>query len=200
MKRWMLIALFVCACGSSNNNNNGGSSGPGSITGTVGGQPLNVKDAVYVLENNSVNLVVTDRENTCALLSGTTLPGPTTALFVSVANFVPPNTLSPLVTGDYAFFDLAGPLPTSAGRYWYGGFETLDTSCKPTGTTPATGGTVTVTQTGSVTPTATHFKANLTGLHFGTDTLNGNIEATYCAALLNPVCGAVIAQPPGAVE
>ena len=195
MKRWMVIGLIVCACGSSNN---GGSSGPGSINGTVGGQPLNVKDAVFTLENNGVLVLITDRENTCALLSGTTLPGTTNALFLTMANFVPPATVNPHTTGDYAFFDLSGgTLPPTAGRYWYGGFETVDTSCHIGTSAFATSGTVTVTQTGN---TTTHFKANLTGLHFGTDTLNGNIEATYCAALSTPTCGSLVARPPSPTE
>ena len=196
MKRWMVIGLIVCACGSSNS---GGSSGPGSISGTVGGQPLNVKDAVFNVEsNNVVTVVITDRENICALLGGTTLPGTTTVLLLSLANFVPPATLNPHATGDYAFFDLSGgTLPPSAGRYWYGAFETVDTSCHTTASTFATSGTVTVTQTGN---TTTHFKANVTAVHFGTDTLNGNIEATYCAALTTTSCGSLVARPPSPAE
>src|SRR5678815_118122 len=178
MKRWMVVGLLVCACGS----DNGGGSGPGSITGTVGGQPLNVKDAVFSLENNAVTVLVVDRENICSLLSGTTLPGTTTALFLSMANFVPPGTVNPHVTGDYAFFDLGGgTLPGTGGRYWFGGFETVTASCMTTSTNLATAGTVTVTQVGN--SSGTNFKANLTNLQFGTGTLNGNIEAKYCAAL-----------------
>ncbi len=191
MKRWMMLGLLVGACGS---NNGSGSSGPGSISGTVGGQPLNVKDAVFSLENNAVTVVVTDRENICSLLSGTTLPGTTTALFLSIANFVPPSTVSPHVTGDYAFFDLGGStLPTTAGRYWYGGFETVTASCTQATAALATGGTVTVTQTGNT--SGTQFKANLTGLQFGGDTLNGSIEATYCPALSTTTCGTLLARP-----
>lgn len=189
MKRWLVISLVVCACGSSH----GGSSGPGSISGTVGGQPLNVKDAVFSLENNAVLVAVGDRENICALLSGTTLPGATNVLLLSMANFAPPTTINPHATGDYAFFDLGGgTLPSTAGQYWYGEFVGVNTSCQATGTALATSGTVTVTQTGS---TTTHLKANLTGLHFGADTLNGNVEATYCTGLTTATCGSLIARP-----
>jgi len=120
-------------------------------------------------------------------------------LFLSMANFVPPGTVNPHVTGDYAFFDLGGmTLPGTAGRYWYGGFESVNASCLATTSTFATAGTVTVTQTGN--STGAHFKANLTNLKFGTDTLNGNIEASYCAALANTPCGSLIARPPGPAE
>jgi hypothetical protein len=196
MKRWMVLGLLVCACGS---DNGGGSSGPGSITGTVGGQPLNVKDAVFVLENNEVLVLVVDRENICSVLSGTTLPGTTTAMFITMANFSPPASVNPHVTGDYAFFDLGGgTLPGTAGRYWFGGFESVDASCMATTTTFATGGTVTVTQVGN--NSGTNFKANLTNLNFGTGTLNGSIQATYCAALATTPCGQLVARPPGPAE
>jgi hypothetical protein len=57
---------------------------------------------------------------------------------------------------------------------------------------------VTVTQTGST--SGSHLKANLTGIQFGTDTLNGNIEASYCANLSNSACGALVARPTTAAE
>lgn len=196
MKRWMLLGLLVCACGSDNGS---GGPGPGSISGTVGGRPLSVKDAVFSLDSNAVTVLVTDRENICSLLSGTTLPGTTTALFLSVANFVPPSSVNPHVTGDYAYFDLGGGgFPATAGRYWYGGFETVDANCAPATVTFATAGTVTVTQVGNT--SGTHFKANLTGLQFGADTLNGSIEATYCPALSSTSCGTLLARPPGPTE
>lgn len=197
MKRWMVaVGLLACACGS---DKGGGASGPGSISGTVGGQQLNVKDAIFVLEDNAVLVLVVDRENICTALSGTSLPGTTTSLFLSIANFVPPASVNPHVTGDYAFFDLnGGTLPGAAGRYWFGGFESVTASCVATTTTLATAGTVSVTQTGN--STGTHLKANLTNLKFGTDTLNGNIEATYCAALATTPCGGLIARPPGPAE
>jgi hypothetical protein len=198
MRRWMVLGLLACACGSDSGSPDGGS-GPGSITGTVGGLPLNVKDAVFSLDNNAVTVLVTDRENACALLGGTTLPGTTTVLIVSLANFVPPVLVNPHVTGNYAYFDLGGgTFPTTAGQYWYGGFETVTASCTVATTSLATGGTVNVTQTG--TTSGTHFKANLNGLKFGSDTLNGSIEASYCPAVSSTSCGLAIARPPGPLE
>ncbi len=194
MRRWMVLGLLACACGSDS-----GSSGPGSISGTVGGQPLSVKDAVFSLEDNAVLVVISDQANMCALLGGTTLPGTTTALYLSLANFVPPATVNGHVTGDYAFFDLGGmTFPTTAGRYWYGGFETVTAACTVATVSFATGGTVSVTQTGNT--SGTHFKANLNGLKFGADTLNGSIDATYCPAVSTTQCGNSLAPPPGQQE
>ena len=195
MKRWMVVGLLVCACG----GDKGSPPGPGSISGTVGGQALNVKDAVFAFDGNAVLVLVVDRENICSALSGTTLPGTTTVLFLSMANFVPPSTVNPHVTGDYAFFDLGSmTLPGTAGRYWFGEFDTVSASCLATTSTLATAGTVTVTQTGNT--SGQHFKANFNNLKLGTDTLNGNIEASYCATLANTPCGTLIARPPGPAE
>jgi hypothetical protein len=201
MKRWLVLGLLVCACGGgNNNNNNNGGGGPGSITGTVAGQPLSVKDAVFAFDGNAVLVVVADQANLCTLLGSATLPSQLTALLISLANFTPPGTVNPHDPGNYAFFDLAGgSLPTVAGRYWYGEFDLVGTNCVSTATHPGTGGTVTVTQAG--TSAGTHFKANLTGIQFGTDTLNGNIEATLCANLGSSTCGgALIARPSMAAE
>ena len=197
MKHWLVLGLLVCACGGSDNNSGG--SGPGSISGTVGGQPLAVKDAVFTIDNNAVLVLVADRANICSLLGGASLPGNTTVLLLSMANFVPPTTVNPHVTGDYAFFDLTGgSFPTTAGKYWFGEFDIIDTTCAATSTHSGTGGTVSITQTGS---TTAHVKANLTSLQFGTDTLNGNFDATYCAALTSSSCGgALIAHTSGPAE
>src|SRR5262249_16514626 len=148
-------------CGS----NSGGSSGPGSVTGTVGGHSLNVKDAVFAIDSNAVTVAITDQANTCALLAGTTLPATTTVLFLTMANFTPPATFNPHTPGDYPYFDSNSPPPPgSAGRYWFGGFETVDTTCDGNIIAFASGGTVNVTQVGN---TGTHLKADLNGLHFG---------------------------------
>jgi hypothetical protein len=199
MKRWLVLGLLVCACGGGSNNNNNNGGGPGSITGTVAGQPLAVKDAVFAFDGNAVLVLVGDQANLCSLLGSAALPGQLTALLLSLANFTPPTTVNPHVTGDYAFFDLGtGSLPTTAGRYWYGEFDLVNTSCMSTSSHLGTGGTVTVTQTGST--SGSHLKANLTGIQFGTDTLNGNIEASYCANLSNSACGALVARPTTAAE
>ena len=50
MKRWMALCLLACACGSSDNNGTpdaGFPTGTGTITGTVNGQQLVVRDAVF---------------------------------------------------------------------------------------------------------------------------------------------------------
>lgn len=197
MKRWMMVGLLACACGSSSgNNNNNNNNGPGSITGSVAGHPLNVKDAVFAIgSSNEVTVAVTDQANTCSLLSGTTLPSTTTVLFFTLANYVPPITINPHTTGDYAWFNFnGGSPPGSAGRYWFGGFETVDTTCNGNVIAFSSAGTVSVTQVGN--SSGTHLKADLHALQFGSDTLNGNVDASYCAALDTTSCGNLIARPP----
>ena len=63
----------------------------------------------------------------------------------------------------------------------------------------ATAGTLNVTQVGN--SGGTHLKVTLSNVSFGTDTLNGNLEASYCAAAVNPVCGgSLLARPQEAGE
>jgi hypothetical protein len=202
MKRWILLGMLACACGSDNGGTPDAGSGPGSVTGTVGGQALNVKDAVFGIDplSKAAVLIVADRTGLCALLGGTTLPGTTIALGLVLVDF---GVAGPVdhTTGDYAWIDPATPIPPfpAPGRYWFGSFLSV-TSCTSSTSTDSTSGTVTVTQAGN--SSGTHLKVTLTSPTFGTgNTLGGSIDATYCAAAINSSCGGSLrAQPPAGTE
>jgi len=202
MKRWMVLCLLACACGSDSGSPDGGTSGgSGSITGTVGGHPLSVKDAVFAIDSSTkiVTVVVADRANICTLLSGTTLPsGTTTVLGFALLNYPGGLSAADVVTGDYTWYDLqnltGAPPP---GKYWNGAFV-IPTSCTAASSTNSTGGSVSVTQVG--TTTGTHLKVTLNNAAFGVDALNGSIEAVYCEAVNNPTCGSGLVYRPGASE
>ena len=89
MKRWMLLGLLACACGSSDNNGTpdaGFPTGTGTITGTVNGQQLVVRDAVFGIDAAFMTLVMADRTHVCELLGGNTLPsGQTVVLGLALA-------------------------------------------------------------------------------------------------------------------
>jgi len=202
MRHWMVLGLLACACGSSNDGSqdSGTPAGTGTITGTVNGHGLTVKDAVFGIAPGSfnVNVVAGDRTGLCDLLTGTTIPGPTTVFGFGMLNLMTATTPVAVVLGDYGFADLFHLPPFTspgAGKWWDGAFA-VATNCTPTGTF-ADGGTVTVTQVGS---TTTHLKVTLTNITFGTDTLNGSVEAIYCDALKvqSPPCGGIslLARPP----
>jgi hypothetical protein len=203
MKRWMALGLLACACGSESSNptpDAGTPTGSGNVTGSVNGATLTVRDAVFGITPGSqnVNVVAGDRTGLCTLLTGTTIPGPTTVFGFGLLNLSTPTTPAPVVVGDYAYFSLfhLTTLP-GAGKWWDGAFA-VATNCSPTGSF-ATGGTVSVTQVGT---TTTNLKVTLNGLTFPDGgTLGGNIEAVYCSALQtqNPPCGGIslLARPPG---
>ena len=194
LKRWMALGLLACACGGSSSNPDAGTpTGSGSLTGTVG-QTLTVRDAVFGIMpgTNGVNVVVGDRAGLCSLLTGTSIPGPTTVFGFGLLN-VGAATFLPVATGNSAYFPLhligkGGGSPTT-GQWWDGAYA-VATNCSPTGTY-ATAGTINVTQVGS---TTTNVKVTLTGITFPDGgTLAGNVEAVYCDALKtqSPSCGGI---------
>jgi hypothetical protein len=198
MKRWIVLGLVVSACGSSNG---GGGNPGGSITGTVAGHSLDVKDAVFGIDPTTklVWVYVGDRTGLCNLLAATTLPGTTSALALVLANVTGVGSTGDYTVGDYTWLDLANnPSLPPAGRYWAGSFA-VASDCTTATNTDATAGTLTVTQVGN--STGTHLKATLNNLKFGTDTLNGSFEASSCAAAVNPTCGgSLLARPPAPRE
>jgi hypothetical protein len=212
MKRWMLLGLLACACGSSNDGNGGTPDsgtphGTGSFSGTVNGHALTVNDAVFGNPNSGfMAIIASDRSDLCTLLGGTTFPGGTvTVLGVAVANLTLPPTN--IVTGAYAWYPLQGHVPPSPGLYFDGAFA-LPTDCTGGGEAfVPTGGTVTVTQLG--TTSGTHLKATYSNLTFapadgGTadvGTLSGSVDAVYCPnAVANPSCGKLLLARPPSVE
>jgi hypothetical protein len=212
MKRWMVLGLLACACGSSNDGNGGTPDsgtphGSGSFTGTVNGHALTVNDAVFGNPNSGfVAIIASDQANLCTLLGGNTFPGGTvTVLGVAVANLtVPPANV---VAGAYQWYPLQGSAAPAPGLYFDGAFA-LPTDCNGGGEAfVPKGGTVTITQLG--TTSGTHLKATYSNVSFkpadgGTTdvgTLNGTIDAVYCVnAVANPNCGRLLLARPGASE
>ena len=204
LKRWMALGLLAAACGSSSNPppDAGTPAGSGTLTGTVNGQTLTVRDAVFGITPGSlnVNVVVGDRTGLCSLLTATTIPGPTTVFGFGMLNLATPVTPAAVGLGTYSYVDLFHLPPLTspgAGQWWDGAFA-VATNCAPTGTF-ATAGTVTVAQVGT---TATHLKVVLNNLTFPDGgTLAGNVEAVYCSALQSqsPPCGGISLLAPMAV-
>ncbi|HVP61821.1 MAG TPA: hypothetical protein VMT11_14755 [Myxococcaceae bacterium] len=195
MKRWIALCLLACACGSSSGNSPdaGPTTGSGTLTGTVNGQALTVRDAVFGITpyTDNVNVVVGDRTGLCALLTGSTIPGPTTVFGFGLLNLTTAGNPVAVGLGDYSYADLAHlpPLTSPGSGQWWDGAFAVATTCTPTGTY-ATAGKVTVTQVGS---TTTNLKVTLTNITFPNGSLNGSIEAIYCDALKtqSPPCGAI---------
>ena len=167
----------------------GGSSPGGSITGTVGGQPLHVEEAVFGIEAASkvIRVFVSDRIGLCSLLAGTILPGTTTVLALEIVDVTDGPSTEDCRAGDYTWADLSRSFPPPGAHFLYfdGTFGVFP-SCTTLPHVNATDGALIVTQAGD--SSGTHLEATLTNLRFGTDTLNGNVEATYCPAAVNPTC------------
>jgi hypothetical protein len=195
MKRWLVLGLLACACGSSSGSNDAGTSGTGSFTGTVNGHSLTVKDAVFGIDPYSkiVTLIASDLTNVCALLGGTTFPGGTvTVLGTAIFKEDPSGAFADVTADSYAWTAFHTAVNPGPGKWWDGAFA-LPTDCIGGGEGHyPTGGTITITQMG--TTSGTHLKASYSNLTFDAGTadtpLNGSVEAVYCAnATIYPNCG-----------
>ena len=173
----VLAGLAVLAsCGSSNNN--GGNNGS---VGSVGGNALTINDAIYAVDSqNFLFIVASDRSGLCSLYTSTTAPtGKSTVLVGGFVNFDGQNVAAP-AAGTYNWFSTQS-VPTAAGKYVLGDFIVAN-GCTTTTEVAATGGTFTLNAVGGNT-SGSHTTGSM-NLKFGTDSLSGNIDATYCAALL----------------
>jgi hypothetical protein len=168
-----LMALAVSVgCGSSNNS--------GGSVGSVGGNALTINEAIFAIDSENIMiLLASDRTGLCALAQGTTAPtGKTTAFAVGLVNFNG-STFIVHATGDYT---IVTSFPTGAGKYAESEFVAAN-GCTLSTDTTATSGTFTIDQVGTNT-SGSHATGHF-NLKFGTDSLNGNVDATYCAALLS---------------
>ena len=177
-----VLALAV-SCGSSNNGGN--NNGP---VGSVGGNSLTINDAIYALDSENVLfLVASDRSGLCSLYTSATPPtGKSTVLIGGIVNFDGQAVAAP-VAGTYNWFSPQSP-PTTAGKYVLSEFIVAD-GCTTTSQVDATAGTFNLNALGANT-SGSHTTGSFS-LKFGADSLSGNVDATYCAALLsngqNPV-------------
>jgi hypothetical protein len=186
MRCWIGIPLLCAvACGSTS----GGAVGSGSATGSVAGSGLTVHDAVFAVSSeNQLVIIASDRTDLCRLLASTTPPtGETTALVLALAQLGLVNgggllESVPPTAGDYG---MLSHTPMLAGRYFFGGFG-VGTGCSVSVPGTLTDGMVHVAQVGSSSGTATQATFQL---QFGADTLGGEVNAAYCAAVLQPGAG-----------
>lgn len=186
MKRFILALLWVltAACG----GDNGG--GGGASLGSVGGNSLTVQEAIFAIDQDILILLAGDRTGLCDIYSGQSTPSGRYVLLATT--FIATNdgtNTAPVVAGDYTV--VAGPGSiNAAGKYNITSFNVAN-GCTVSSSTDATSGTFTLTQPGT-NSSGSHTTGSLNNVKFGTDTLNGAVDATYCAALVTnstpPTC------------
>jgi hypothetical protein len=171
------VLALVASCGSSNN---GGNNGP---VGSVVGNSLTINDAIYALDTrlNFLFLLASDRTGLCALYTDSNPPtGKSTVLIGGLIDFDGQNLIPP-AAGTYNWVSAQNPPTTAAGKYLFSQFLVAN-GCTTTTQVDATGGTVTLGAVGA--NTAGSHTTGSFNLKFGADSLAGNVDATYCAALL----------------
>jgi hypothetical protein len=167
----------------------GCNSGPGSFTGTVAGNSLEVKDAIFFTQpitqgtlslGSGVVLLMSSQTGSCDMLKNNQLKANSTG-FGSILGVAGGglNIESNLTTGSYRILtttDLLNP-PPSGTRLAIPAFEKLDAQCQNSiGTSgDATSGTVNVDSFTNNKTLTGHFD-----LDFGTDSGTGDFNATFC--------------------
>jgi hypothetical protein len=176
------IGFVLLACGGSNSN-------PGSLTGSVGGHSLAVKEAVFIEIQSQVLLVAGDQANLCGLLSGTVLPVGSGTLFQAVLAHYNGSNFIPLVPGEYALASAGGV--SEPGRYFLSEFATTN-GCDTVNVVDVTNGSITVETYEGARPEA-HVKAKI-ALGFGNDSLQGDLNALYCQPPDAPLDGGTVCE------
>ena len=184
MKRFIagLLLVVTAACGSD--------SGGGNSLGSVGGNSLTVNEAIFAVDQDILILLAGDRTGICDIYGGSSTPsGRYVVLATTFINTNDGMNTAPGVAGDYTV--VAGPGSISAaGKYNITSFNVAN-GCTVSSSTDATSGTFTLQQVGT-NSSGSHTSGNLNNMKFGADTLNGAVNATYCAALLTnsspPTC------------
>jgi hypothetical protein len=162
----LAIGFALLACGGSD---------PGSLSGTVAGHSITVKEAIFIEIQSQVLLVAGDQANLCALFSGTVLPVGSGTLFEAILAHYDGSNFIPIVPGDYAL--VSGGGVSEPGRYFLSEFATTN-GCDTVDSVGATNGAITVETYEGARPEA-HVKAKI-ALGFGSDSLQGELNALYC--------------------
>ncbi len=174
-----LLGSLSIACG-----------GAGSFSGSVRGNELDVRDAVFYVSEfgapgfggSGVALVMSDQTNACTRLKENHLAPNGTMLSVGLGVSGGGTSITPLLTnGDYRLFtllDLLNP-PPAGTRLMISSFEKLDAGCVTTlgsqGVVTAGNVTVDSFKSGS----GGHVTGNFT-LSFGVDEGEGTFSADFC--------------------
>jgi hypothetical protein len=175
MKRWLLVFVVALAACSS----------PNGVTGTFGGKPVAVKDAVATNTSisgiNAISVGISEQPNLCpATAGGLALKAGTTVLLVSFGTLGSApgpgtyNVLGPGVTPTSltAATGFVYRLPADCSTY--------NASQFTTGATAFQTGTVTVTQTDG------RAKGSFDVTLVGGETLKGTFDAPFCSTVTDP--------------
>ena len=182
MKRFIAALLFVVTAGC------GSDSGGGSL-GSVGGNSLTVKEAIFAIDQDILILLAGDRSGLCDVYGGSSTPSGRYVLLATT--FINTNdgiNTAPVVAGTYTAVSGPGSI-SAAGKYNITSFNVAD-GCTVNSSTDATSGTFNLQTVGTNT-SGSHTSGSVS-LKFGTDTLSGSVDATYCGALVTnstpPTC------------
>lgn len=155
-----------------------GCGGPGSFDGSVAGNRLNTKSAIFLMSSNVLMVLLTDVDGTCAKIKAGQLSKNMSSFVLGIVQ-QENNTFVTPTPGDYA---IIGPGAAAPSKFAVGSFGKSDANCRNTLTdqqSQANGGTLKLSS----------YKAEAGGTAVGTfevtvgsqaDKAKGSFNAEFC--------------------
>jgi len=192
-KRISVVLLLACAACRGGNHSKPAQ--PASVNGTIGGQPVDAKDAtsnVYSFDADSEELVyIMNVANSCTMLTASQQPSNAKVIAIQVATKSASGVSAPTMMGNYPVYTAAG-IGGASGNVALARYQTSDATCTPTSDFEATSGSVTLTRidasvfAGNFDLTFSDGNGQVTG-H-----VTGSFNASHCDALGPSIGGTCI--------
>ncbi|MEW5739348.1 MAG: hypothetical protein AB1938_10505 [Myxococcota bacterium] len=169
--------------------------GPGSMSGTVAGIKLDVKDAIFALVKNQQGqtegllIALSDKPDGCASLKANRQPKNLTAVSFSMVRYSDMGSLLAPDVGDYTVINSQ---PSRGGNYAAAYFTHTDTNCTSTISDTAATGSSGIISLKTLKGEANGIASGTYDVTFGaSDKVTGSFNATFCDIQnlpMNPNC------------
>lgn len=168
-----LVAVVLSSCG-----------GPGSMSGTVAGIKLDVKDSIFALIKNQQGetvgmfLAMSDKTDMCATVKANRQPKNLTATLFSMVRYTDMGTTLAPDVGEYTVINAQ---PPRGGNYAGAFFSHTDTNCTSTIADSAATGSSGIIKLTSLKGEANGYASGSYDITFGaSDKVTGSFNAKFC--------------------
>ena len=186
--RTAMVAAAAIVCGACGG---GGGSGPVTVNGNIGGQPMGAQDAVSNVlsvggSDSEGAILFTNAAGTCAKLTAGQQPKNAKAILIEIGNQTATGVTAPTATGTYTVYTHSG-VTSHTGNVAVAEYVATDANCNATNQIEANGGTVTLNRVDSSGYSGTYTMTLADG-----SSISGSFTANKCAALSQNIGGTCI--------